>query len=127
MPLPPPGRRCMPSIMVCEKPDLSGKDTMRDTSDKKAFFRGQINDNMGSLFLVAMYLTRNGADAEDLVAATATKAWAAIESLADEDSFLPWIFRILHSCYISDYRKERGDRGPSARSCTAMCSWPFID
>ena len=76
---------------------------MRDTGDKKAFFRSQINDNMGSLFSVAMYLTRNSADAEDLVAATTTKAWAAIGSLADEDSFQPWIFRILYSCYISDF------------------------
>lgn len=80
---------------------------MCDTRDKKAFFSHQINDNMGSLFSVAMRLTRNSADAEDLVADAATKAWAAIESLADEGSFRPWIFRILHNCYISDYRKKR--------------------
>ncbi len=92
---------------------------MRDTYDKKAFFRRHISDNMDSLFSVAMYLTQNSADAEDLVAATATKAWAAIGSLADGESFQPWIFRILHSCYISDYRKERADGEASASSCTA--------
>lgn len=75
--------------------------------DKKAFFSRHINDNMGALFSVAMRLTRNSADAEDLVAETAAKAWAAIGSLAEEGSFRPWIFRILHNCYISDYRKRR--------------------
>ena len=76
---------------------------MRDTADKKAFFRSQIDNNMGSLYSVAMYLTRNSTDAEDLVAATATKAWAAIGSLLNEDSFQSWIFRILYDCYISDF------------------------
>lgn len=100
---------------------------MRDTGDRKAFFRSQINDNMGSLFSVAMYLTRNSADAEDLVAATVTKAWVAITSLADEDSFGPWIFRILYNCYISDYCKDLADRRPSVKSCTTVCSWPPIE
>lgn len=88
-----------------EKPDSSRKHTV--TFDKKAFFSRQLDDNMGSLFSVAMRLTQNNADAEDLVAEAASKAWAAIESLADEGSFRPWIFRILHNCYISDYRKKR--------------------
>ena len=78
-----------------------------DTAKQKEFFSRQINENMGSLFSVAMRLTRNSADAEDLVAETATRAWSAIDSLADASSFRPWIFRILHNCYISDYRKKR--------------------
>ena len=79
---------------------------MSEPQDKKAFFSRHVNDNMNSLYSVALRLTRNNADAEDLVAETATKAWGAIDSLEDPERFRPWIFRILHNCYISDYRKK---------------------
>ncbi|MDH5445693.1 MAG: sigma-70 family RNA polymerase sigma factor [Gammaproteobacteria bacterium] len=75
-------------------------------SDKKEFFTKCIHDNMDSLFSVALRLTKNNADAEDLVADATVKAWSAIDSLADKEKFRPWIFRILHNCYISDYRKK---------------------
>jgi len=79
---------------------------MSEPQDKKAFFSRNVNDNMNSLYSVALRLTRNNADAEDLVADTASKAWSAIDSLEDPGRFRPWIFRILHNCYISDYRKK---------------------
>jgi len=75
-------------------------------NDLKARFSQHIADNMDSLYGVALRLTRNSSDAEDLVAEAATKAWSAINSLEDHDRFRPWIFRILHNCYISDYRKK---------------------
>lgn len=75
-------------------------------TDKKQFFTKCVYDNMDSLYSVALRLTRNNADAEDLVAEATTKAWSAIDSLEDPDKFRPWIFRILHNRYISDYRKK---------------------
>jgi RNA polymerase sigma-70 factor (ECF subfamily) len=74
--------------------------------DKKAFFSQSINDNMHSLYSVALRLTRNSADAEDLVAEAASRAWSSLDSLEDRGRFRPWMFRILHNCYISDYRKK---------------------
>lgn len=88
-------------------PESSRKGNVSDAADKKTFFSRHINDNMGALYSVAMRLTRNAADAEDLVAETATKAWAAIDGLADPANFRSWIFRILHNCFVSDYRKKR--------------------
>ena len=61
---------------------------------------------MHSLYVMAKRLTRNSADAEDLVADAVAKAWTAIETLEDTSRFRPWIFRILHNCFISDYRKK---------------------
>lgn len=61
---------------------------------------------MHSLYAMANRLTRNSADAEDLVADAVTKAWCAIATLEDENRFRPWLFRILHNCFISDYRKK---------------------
>ena len=79
---------------------------MTAINNKKEFFTQQIRENMDSLYSVALRLTRNNADAEDLVADTATKAWAALDSLEDKDKFRPWIFRILHNRFCSDYRKK---------------------
>ena len=61
---------------------------------------------MDSLFSVAFRLTRNNADAEDLVAESVAKAWAAVGKLEDRSRFRQWLLRILHNCFISDYRKK---------------------
>jgi DNA-directed RNA polymerase specialized sigma24 family protein len=109
------------------KTEFIRESAVRNRYNKKAFFRRHINDNMDALFSFAMRLTQNSADAEDLVAATTSKAWAAIGSLADEASFRSWIFRILHNCYIRDYRKERVDLEPEAKACTDTYSCASID
>ena len=77
-----------------------------EQDDNKAFFSRNIHDYMASLYSVARRLTRNSADAEDLIAEAVTKAWSSFDSLEDRSRFRPWIFRILHNCYISDYRKK---------------------
>jgi len=61
---------------------------------------------MDPLYGVALRLTRNSADAEDLVAEAVAKAWAAIDALEDRARFRPWLFRILHNYFLSDYRKK---------------------
>lgn len=75
-------------------------------SDTKAFFGAGVEENIDALYGVALRLTRKDADAEDLVAEAVTKAWSSIETLSDRDRFRPWLFRILHNIFISDYRKQ---------------------
>ena len=70
---------------------------MRGGEDAKAHFSRAIEETMDALYTVALRLTRNGADAEDLVAETVAKAWAAFGQLEDKERFRPWIFRILHN------------------------------
>jgi RNA polymerase sigma-70 factor (ECF subfamily) len=80
---------------------------MPNNNDIKEWFSQHIQENMDSLYAVALRLTRNRADAEDLVADSVTKAWSAVSSLKEQNRFRPWIFRILHNCFISDYRKKK--------------------
>jgi len=75
-------------------------------SDTKAFFGAGVEENIDALYSVALRLTRKDADAEDLVAEAVTKAWSSIDTLSDQDRFRPWLFRILHNTFISDYRKQ---------------------
>ena len=79
---------------------------MTEARDDRAFFSQRVEENLDAFYGVAMRLTGKSADAEDLVAATVAKAWAAIGTLEDRGRFRPWAFRILRNCYISDYRKK---------------------
>ena len=79
---------------------------MTEDDDCRTFFSREIEENMDALYGTALRLSGTGADAEDLVAETVSKAWTAIASLEDRRRFRPWIFRILHNCFISNYRRE---------------------
>jgi RNA polymerase sigma-70 factor (ECF subfamily) len=79
---------------------------MSEKDDIRSFFGRSIEDSMDALYGVALRLTRNRADAEDLVAETTSRAWAKFAALEDRKRFRPWVFRILHNCFISDYRKK---------------------
>jgi RNA polymerase sigma-70 factor (ECF subfamily) len=62
---------------------------------------------LGPLHGVARRLTKNDADAEDLVAECITRAWRGRESLSEEGAFRAWMFRILHNTFVSGRRKAQ--------------------
>jgi RNA polymerase sigma-70 factor (ECF subfamily) len=72
----------------------------------KAWFGQAVEETLDSLYGLALRLTRNEADAEDLVADSVAKAWSAIDTLDDRKRFRSWLFRILHNRFVSDYRKR---------------------
>lgn len=74
--------------------------------NEKARFRQCIESCLDALYGVALRLTRNEADAEDLVADSISKAWRSFASLEDSNRFRPWLFRIMHNNFVSDYRKK---------------------
>lgn len=74
-------------------------------SISKEAFETQVLAILGPLHGVARRLTRNEADAEDLVAESITRAWQARASLADAGAFRAWMFRILTNTFISERRK----------------------
>jgi len=71
----------------------------------KEAFETQVLAILGPLHGVARRLTKNEADAEDLVAESITRAWQARASLADAGAFRAWLFRILSNTFISERRK----------------------
>jgi RNA polymerase sigma-70 factor (ECF subfamily) len=70
-------------------------------------FEAEVMAMLGRLHGVARRLTRNDADAEDLVSETITRAWRARETLADPDAFGGWMFRILNNTFISEERRRQ--------------------
>lgn len=73
----------------------------------RAEFEREIGALLGSLYGAALRLCRNRADAEDLVAETALKAWCAFAELKDRQCLRAWIFRILTNTFLSECRHRR--------------------
>jgi RNA polymerase sigma-70 factor, ECF subfamily len=63
------------------------------------------------LYSAAMRMTRNPADAEDLVQETFLKAYRAYDSFTAGTNLKAWLYRILTNTYINSYRKK--SRRPS--------------
>jgi len=61
----------------------------------------------GAAFGIAVRLTRNQADAEDLVQAAALRAFRAFASFEPGTNFRAWFFKILTNCYFSKVRREK--------------------
>jgi RNA polymerase sigma-70 factor (ECF subfamily) len=79
---------------------------MNDDGDR-AFFRAEIDRLIDRLYGTALRLTRNPADAEDLLSETVIKAWANLGQLADRQAFPKWLFRIMANTFISDCRRAQ--------------------
>jgi RNA polymerase sigma-70 factor (ECF subfamily) len=83
----------------------------------RAFFRAEIERLTGRLYGMALRLTRNPADAEDLVSETIVKAWSSLDQLRDRQSFPKWAFRILANTFASGCRGGRLEVAASELNC----------
>lgn len=59
-----------------------------------------------SLYRTALRMTRNPADAEDLVQETYLRAFRSLHQFRPGTNLRAWIFRILTNAYINEYRKR---------------------
>ena len=73
----------------------------------RQFFEERISALLDRMFGVALRLTANRHDAEDLVAATVAQAWERIDQLDDRSRFDAWLLRSLSNRYISTLRARR--------------------
>ncbi len=62
---------------------------------------------LDQLYAAALRMTRNPADAEDLVQETFAKAFAAFHQFQEGTNLKAWLYRILTNTYINTYRKKQ--------------------
>jgi len=62
---------------------------------------------MDRIYSTALRLVRNETEAEDLVQTTFLKAWRFFDKFERGTNFKGWIFRILMTTFINDYRKKK--------------------
>jgi len=77
------------------------------------------------LYSAALRYTRNAADAEDLVQETAAKAFRSLHQYRPGTNLRAWLYRILHTTYISTYRKAQ--RRPQEELQEALDDYSFYD
>ena len=73
----------------------------------QATFSEQAMPLMDSLYGAAMRMTRNKADAEDLVQETYLKAYRGFGGFEQGTNLKAWLYRILTNTYINIYRKKQ--------------------
>jgi RNA polymerase sigma-70 factor (ECF subfamily) len=76
---------------------------------------------LDQLYAAALRMTRNPADAEDLVQETYLKAYGAFESFRQGTNLRAWLYRILTNTYINGYRKRQ--RQPAQQPTDEITDW----
>jgi RNA polymerase sigma-70 factor (ECF subfamily) len=79
----------------------------------QARFADQALEFMPALYSAALRMTRNSADAEDLVQETYLKAYRSFGSFEEGTNLRAWLYRILTNTYINAYRAKQ--RRPDER------------
>ena len=77
------------------------------TQERSARFERDALQYLDQLYSAALRMTRNPADAEDLVQETFTKAFASFHQYQPGTNLKAWLYRILTNAYINTYRKKQ--------------------
>jgi RNA polymerase sigma-70 factor, ECF subfamily len=78
-------------------------------SETRDLFEEQALPFMDQLYAAAMRMTKNPADAADLVQETFVKAFAAFGQFKQGTNLKAWLYRILTNTFINSYRKKQRD------------------
>jgi RNA polymerase sigma-70 factor, ECF subfamily len=73
----------------------------------QATFVDQAMEYMPALYSAALRMTRNPADAEDLVQETYLKAFRGFGGFQEGTNLKAWLYRILTNSYINQYRAKK--------------------
>ncbi|MCW2570745.1 MAG: polymerase, sigma-24 subunit, subfamily [Frankiales bacterium] len=93
-----------------------------ETSEQRtARFERDALPFLDQLYAAAMRMTRNPADAEDLVQETYVKAFAAFHQFQEGTNLKAWLYRILTNTFINTYRKKQ--RQPLQSPTDEIADW----
>jgi len=100
---------------------LDGKDGILDRSEREfESFQTMMSGTKRRAYSMALQLTRNPSDAEDLVQDTYLKAWRGFDSYVPGRPFLNWLLRIMQRAYLDSRRRDNPIR--KADSLNSMIS-----
>lgn len=83
---------------------------MTTPASRRDQFSEEALTHLDSLYSVAMRLTRNAADANDLVQDTFLKGFRAYERFEPGTNLRAWLVRILTNTFINKYRRTQRER-----------------
>ncbi len=95
------------------------------TEQRRELFEQQVMPEVDRLYGAAMRYTRDPTDAQDLVQETAAKAYSSLHQFQQGTNLRAWLYRILHTTYISMYRKAQ--RRPQETLQETIDDFSFYD
>ncbi|MGY0501178.1 sigma-70 family RNA polymerase sigma factor [Nocardia sp. FBN12] len=99
----------------------SASGTEVDEAELAARFERDALPMIDQLYGAALRMTRNPADAEDLVQETFVKAFQGFKSFREGTNLRAWLYRILTNTYINSYRKKQ--RQPAQYPTDEITDW----
>ena len=89
--------------------------------ERRARFERDALPLLDQLYAAGLRMTRNPADAEDLVQETFLKAYSAFHQFEEGTNLKAWLYRILTNTYINSYRKRQ--RQPVQAPTEEITDW----
>lgn len=80
---------------------------IESAEEREERFQRDVIPYMRQLYPSALRLTRNAADAEDLVQDTMVKAYRAFHQFTPGTNLRAWLYRIMTNAWTSSYRKRQ--------------------
>jgi RNA polymerase sigma-70 factor (ECF subfamily) len=102
------------SVTRSERPD-----------ERRVRFERDAMPFVDQLYAAALRMTRNPADAEDLVQETYLKAFAAFHQFEEGTNLKAWLYRILTNTYINSYRRRQ--RQPVQAPTEEITDWQLAE
>ena len=94
-------------------------------AERREEFESQVLPLLDRLYSAALRYTRNPADAEDLVQETVAKAYRSFHQYQPGTNLRAWLYRVMHTTYISMYRKAQ--RRPQESLKEEVDDYSFYD
>ncbi|WP_407639457.1 sigma-70 family RNA polymerase sigma factor [Kitasatospora azatica] len=109
-----------------ELAEAIGEDTFRVSSDeseeaRRARFERDALGYLDPMYSAALRMTRNPADAEDLLQEAFAKAYASFHQFREGTNLKAWLYRILTNTFINSYRKKQ--REPQRTAAEEIEDW----
>lgn len=83
------------------------KGSAKDAAGARARFEDDALQHVDALYRTALRMTRNPADAEDLVQDALIRAYRFYDRYEPGTNFRAWLFKILTNTYINRFRRQR--------------------
>lgn len=101
--------------------DIQPPGHVETEAERTARFERDALPLLDQLYGAALRMTRNPADAEDLVQETMVKAYAGFGTFKEGTNLKAWLYRILTNTYINIYRKKQ--RQPAEYPTEEITDW----
>ena len=107
------------SMVMTEQTERAPQD--ESAVERERRFETDAMPYIDQLYGAALRMTRNPADAEDLVQETFAKAYAAFHQYKPGTNLKAWLYRILTNTFINTYRKKQ--RAPLESDSDSIEDW----